>query len=121
MPGSDLRNLAWLLGLLAALFLVFAGIIDFVGGFVFLALGLGGHALGSWARSVVYVVVGLLFGLFAMVGRSGPADRALGAGVVLVVLAVVGWLGLGFGGELLALLAALFALISGILFLVSSR
>jgi len=121
MPGWDGRGLALIFGILGALILVVGGVIDFVGGFVFLALGLGGHALGAWYRSVVYVVVGLLMGFFAILGRRGERDRAVAAGVVLVVLAVVGWFGLGFGGEVLALLAALFGLISGILYLVSSR
>ena len=121
MAGSDLRGLGLLFGILAALVLILAGLIDFVGGFVFLAFGAGGHALGAWYRSVVYVVVGLLFGLFAVLGRSGAEDRRLAAGVVLVVLAVLGWFGLGFGGEILPLIAALFALIAGILYLLSSR
>lgn len=121
MAGTDLRNLAVLFGLVSALLLIIAALVDFVGGFVFLALGSGGHALSSWARSVVYVVVGLLFGLFAAVGRSGGSDRRVGAGVILVVLSVLCWVALGFGGELLALLAVVFALISGILFLVAAR
>jgi hypothetical protein len=108
-------------GLLSALLLILAALVDFVGGFVFLALGSGGHALSSWARSVVYVVIGLLFGLFAAIGRSGGRDRRLGAGVILVVLSVLCWFALGFGGELLALLAVVFALVSGILFLIAAR
>ena len=121
MPGGDLRGLAFLFGVLGALVLILAGVVDFVGGFVFLALGLGSHALSAWVRSVVYVVVGLMFGVFAAIGRSGGEDRKVAAGVILVVLSIVGWFGLGFGGELLALLAALFALISGLLFLVARR
>jgi len=117
---GDPRSFALLFGLLGALVLVLVGIIDFVGGFVLLAIGAGGHALGAWSRSLVEVVVGLIIGVFAFVGRTGPHDRGLAAGVVLVVIAVVGWLGLGFGGELFALLAVLFTLISGILYLVTS-
>jgi hypothetical protein len=37
------------------------------------------------------------------------------------VLAVVGWLGLGLGGGILELLAALFVLIAGILYILSAR
>lgn len=119
MSSVGNRGLAFLLGLLGALLLIIAGVVDFVGGFVFLAFGAGGHALGAWARSVIDVVVGILVGLFAAVGHSGGSDRSLGAGVVLVVLAVVGWFALGFGGELIALIAALFVLLSGILYLVA--
>jgi hypothetical protein len=121
MPGTSNRGLAFLFGILAAIVLILVGIVDFVGGFVFLALGSGSHALGAWSRSVVYVIVGLIFGLFAFIGHSGGDDRRIAAGVILVVLAVVGWFGLGFAGDLLALLAALFALISGILYLVAVR
>jgi len=121
MPSSDSRGLAFVFGLLGAVFLIVAGAVDFIGGFVFLALGFGGHALGAWAQSVVYVIVGVIIGLFAAVGRSGGNDRATAAGVVLVVLAIVGWLGLGFANGVLALLAALFCLISGLLYLVSVR
>lgn len=119
MAEGDVRNLAFVLGAVGALILILAALIDFVRGSVFFAVGLGGHALGEWARSVVYVVIALLFGGFAVLGRSGGWDRKVGAGAVLVVLAIVGWVALGFGGELLALFAALFALLSGILFLVS--
>lgn len=120
MPGGGNRGLALLFGLLAALVFILAAVIDFVGGFVFLVVGSGGHALGAWGRSVIDLVVGLLVGLFAVLGRSGDRDRTVAAGVVLVVLAFVGWFGLGFGDELLALVAVLFALVSGILYLVSA-
>jgi hypothetical protein len=121
MPSAGSERLAFLLGALAAILLILAGVIDFVGGFVFLALGLGGHALGSWSRSILDVVVGIVVGVFAVIGHSGGSDRTLTAGVILVVLAVVGWFGLGFAGSILELLAALFALLSGILYLISSR
>ena len=121
MPPSGNERFAFLLGALAAILLVLAGLIDLVGGFVFLAFGLGGHALGDWSRSVLDVVVGIVVGVFTAVGRAGGSDRTLTAGVVLVVLAVVGWFGLGFGGSILELLAALFALLAGILYLLSSR
>jgi hypothetical protein len=119
--ASDERRLAFLFGALAAILLVLVGAIDFVGGFVFLAFGLGGHALGAWARSILVVVVGIIVGAFAFYGSSGPKERAFGAGIILVVLAFVGWFGLGFGGGVLELLAAIFALVSGILYLLSAR
>lgn len=121
MPASGNERFAFLLGALAAILLVLAGVVDLIGGFVFLAFGLGGHALAVWNRSVIDVVVGIVVGVFAAVGRMGGSDRTLTAGVVLVVLAVVGWFGLGFAGSILELLAALFALLAGILYLLSSR
>ncbi|MGA8710313.1 MAG: hypothetical protein WB786_03670 [Thermoplasmata archaeon] len=121
MSSSGDRNLGFLFGALGAVFLVAAGVVDFLGGFVFLAFGLGGHAIGAWDRSLVNVVVGVIVGLFTFVGRSGGKDRAVTAGVILVVLAIVGWLGLGLAGGVLELLGALFALIAGILYLLSAR
>lgn len=115
------RNLGFLFGVLGAVVLVAVGLIDFLGGFVFLALGSGHSAIAAWGRSVVYVIVGLIVGLFAFLGRSGGNDRTLTAGVILVVLAIVGWFALGFAGGVLELLAALFALIAGVLYLLSAR
>lgn len=120
MAEGGTQGLAFLFAVLAALLFVVAGVVDFVGGFLFLATGAGVHALGAWSRSIVLVVVGVLVGAFALFGHSGDRERRMASGIVLVVLAVLGWLALGFAGEILALLAALFALISGILFLVSS-
>ena len=119
--NSEDRRVAFLFGALGAVLLVLDGAIQFVGGFVFLAFGLGSHAIGAWERSVLFVVVGFIVGFFAFLGHSGPRDRAFASGVILVVLAIVGWLGLGFGGGILELLASVFALISGILYLLSSR
>jgi uncharacterized membrane protein len=90
-------------------------------GIVFLATGRGLAALGSADEAVIFLVLGLVIGFFAVLGQSRAADRSLAAGVVLIVLAIVGWLALGFAGSLLAILAAVFTLIAGILFLVSGR
>jgi len=121
LPSSDLRKIAFLFGLVSAVLLIVAGTIDFIGGFIFLALGSGSHALRAWADWVLLVVVGVVIGLFAAIGRGPGNDRAMASGVVLIVVAIVGWLGLGLGNGVLALLGALFCLIAGILFLVSIR
>jgi len=107
-------------GVLSAILLIVAAAADFIGGFVLLAFGSGGHALGAWGRSVLDLVMALLVGLFSVFGRSGDRDRTLAAGVVLVVLAFVGWFALGLAGDILALVGVLFALIAGILFLVAT-
>ncbi len=121
LANDQNRRYAFLFGALGAILLVLSALIDFVGGFVFLALGSGGPAIAAWGRSVVDVVVGLIVGAFALLGRSGPSDRSLMAGVVLVVIAIVGWFGLGLANGVIALLAVLFCLIGGVIFLVSSR
>jgi len=121
VSGSGERNLGFLFGGLGALLLVVAGVLDFFGAFVSIALGFGHPALGLFTRSVIDVIVGLLVGLFALYGRSVDRDRTFSAGVVLIVLAVVGWFGLGLGADIVGLLGALFALIGGILYVLSRR
>jgi len=121
LASDQNRRIAFLFGALAAVLFVVSGVIDFVGGFVFLALGSGGPAIAAWGRSLVDVVVGLIVGGFAVLGRTGPSDRALAPGVVLVVIAIVGWFGLGLANGVLAILAVLFCLIAGLIFLLSAR
>ncbi len=108
-------------GLIAATLLILAALLRFLAGIVFAVSGRGFLALGSLDGAVILLVLGLLIGFFAILGRSREADRSIAAGVLLVVLAVVGWLALGFGNSLLAILGAVFTLISGILFLVVGR
>ena len=121
MTADGDRRLALIFGVLAAVLLVLDAVLRFFLGVVLLASGRAHAAVGSVGGAVVFLVVGLIVGFFAVLGRTRDADRSLAAGLVLIVLALVGWLALGFGGSLLAILAAIFALISGILFLVAGR
>jgi hypothetical protein len=120
MASADDRGIAFVLGILAAILLLVAALLHFLVGVALLFTGASHSAAGSLGSSVIEVVIALLIGFFAVIGRRGR-DRTVAAGVVLVVLAIVGWLALGFGGDLLALLAAVLALLSGVLFLVSGR
>jgi hypothetical protein len=108
-------------GVIGAVLLVIAATLRFLAGAVLLATGRGFAALGSADEAVIFLVLGLVIGFFAILGRSRDADRSLAAGIVLIVLALVGWLALGFGSSVLAILAAIFTLIAGILFLVAGR
>ncbi len=121
MSAQDDKRLAFVLGVVAAVLLLLAAVLHFVAGIVFLVTGAAHTAAGSLASSVVEVVVALLIGLFAYLGRARANDRSVLAGVVLVVLAIVGWLALGFGGSLLAILAAVLTLVSGVVFLLAGR
>jgi hypothetical protein len=120
MTDTSTRRLGFLFGILAAVLLVLAAVFQFVLGVVFLTTGRAVGGLSSLGSAIVLVVVALLIGFFAFLGRSRSADYPLVAGIVLIVIAVVGWLW-GFGGGLFGVLAGLFALIAGILFLVSGR
>jgi hypothetical protein len=121
MSAEGDRRLGMIFGVIAALLLVVAALVRFLVGVAFLATGRGFAALGSEAEAVVFLVVGLVIGFFAISGRSRGTDRSLAVGVILVVLALAGWLALSFGSSLLAILAAVFTLIAGILFLVAGR
>ncbi|MGA8511532.1 MAG: hypothetical protein WB778_02230 [Thermoplasmata archaeon] len=115
------RPLGLLFGLLGAALLVLDGIFDFFKGAFFLATHRAGASFSSLDQSIVFIVVGLIAGFFAILGRSRWGDESLAAGIILVVMAVVGWLALGFASGVLAILASLCLLISGILFLVAKR
>ena len=121
MSAEGDRRLAMIFGVLAAVLLVLASLVRFLVGVAFLATGHQFAALGAGGEAVIFLVLALLIGFFALFGRSRTPDRSVAAGVILVVLAIVGWLALGFAGSLLAILAAVFTLISGILFLVAGR
>ncbi|MGA9839712.1 MAG: hypothetical protein WBF81_00830 [Thermoplasmata archaeon] len=121
MSAEGDRHLALVFGVIAAVLLVLAAIVRFVLGVLFLATGRHLEALGSVAGSVIFIVLGLLIGFFAVLGRSRHGDGSVAVGAVLVVLAIVGWLFLGFAGSLLAIIAGILTLIAGILYLVAGR
>jgi hypothetical protein len=121
MSGAEDRRIAFVLGVLAAILLLLDALLHFVVGIAQLITGAVHFAAGSLGSSIVDIVVAILIGFFAYLGRSRGGDRSMTAGVVLVVLAVLGWLALGFAGSLLAIVAALLALISGVMFLVATR
>jgi hypothetical protein len=121
MTGSDDRRIAFILGVLGAVLLLLAAVLHFAVGVGLLITGATRSATGSLGSSVVEVVVALLIGFFAFLGRARGSDRNIAAGIVLVVLAVVGWAALGFGADLLALLASILTLLSGVLFLLAGR
>jgi hypothetical protein len=115
------RPLGLLFGLLGAVLLVLDGVFDLFKGAFFLAIHRAGASYSAFDQAIIFIVVGLIAGFFAILGRSRWGDESLAAGVILVVIAVVGWLALGFASGVLALLASLFLLIGGILYLVATR
>ncbi|HTW77038.1 MAG TPA: hypothetical protein VMG14_04650 [Thermoplasmata archaeon] len=121
MAAADDRRIGFLFGVLAAVLLLVAALLSLIVGIAFLVTGAFHPAAGSIGASVIEVVVALLIGFFAFLGRGRGGDRSVTAGIVLIVLAVVGWLALGFGGSLLAILASIFALIAGVLFVLAGR
>jgi hypothetical protein len=121
MSGSSDRRIASLFGFLGTALLLVAGLLDLLSGVFYFAVGHGGRAFGAFDQGLIFVVVGLIVGFFVATARIERGDRTVVVGVVLVVLAILGWLALGFGSGVLALLATVCILISGIVFLVAGR
>jgi hypothetical protein len=121
MAAEGDRRLGFIFGIIGGLFLLLAALVRLLLGVVFFATGHAYLGVGSLAQSVIYLLIGLVIAFFAFVGRRPGADRSLAAGVVLIVLSILGWFTLGFGASLLALIGAVFALIAGILFVVAGR
>jgi hypothetical protein len=115
------RPLGLLFGVLGSVLLVLDGIFDLFKGAFFLAVHRPGASFSAFDQSIIFIVVGLIAGFFAILGRSRWGEGSLAAGLILVVLAVVGWLVLGLASGVLAILAALCLLIGGILYLVAAR
>jgi len=119
-PGND-RGIAALFGFLGGVFLALDGLLDLVSGAVYVAIRRNFAALGAFDEGIVLVVLGLVVAFLALLGRHRAHDRSLAAGIALVLLAFLGWLALGLGTGVLAVLGLIFVLISGILFLVFAR
>jgi drug/metabolite transporter (DMT)-like permease len=112
------RTLGHLFGLVGGLLILVGGLVALVFGVADLALG---HALafaGAASEAFVLFVVGALVLLFAYLGEHGWRDRAFAAGVMLVILAIVGWAALGLGSNVVALIGGILALLAGVLYLI---
>jgi hypothetical protein len=115
------RAVGFLFGILGAILIVLEGLLDFIRSALFLAIG---HPLIAWdefTASILFVVLGIVFAVLAMLGRSRGNDRALASGVVMVVLALLGLVVLGFANGLVGLLGTIFVLIGGIFYIVEAR
>jgi len=118
MDGSD-RGLGHLFGIVG-------GVLIWIGGVVAVAIGIAHALLGqplglqiaAYSEAILLFVVGGLVLLFTRLGASPGTDRALTSGVLLVVLAVIGWAVLGLGANIVALIGGLFAFLAGLLYLI---
>jgi hypothetical protein len=121
MTAEGDRRLGLIFGVIAAALLIVDAVLRFLVGILFLATDRRFAALGSVDSAVIFLVIGLVIGFFAILGRGREADRGLAVGIILIVLALVGLFALGFANSVLAILAAVFALVAGILFLAAGR
>ena len=116
---SDLteQRLGYGFGVLGGVLIALGGLVSLIISAADLVLGRPLGALGAASEAVVLFVVGALAVFFAWIGHRGGATRPITSGVILVVLAVLGWAVLGVGSDLLALIGSLFVLLAGVLFL----
>ncbi|MGP8077514.1 MAG: hypothetical protein ACLQD8_01555 [Thermoplasmata archaeon] len=121
MAGRGDRTIGAAFGVLGAVLLVLEGLLDLLRGVYYLALGRGLRAFGPFDQSIVLIVVGAVVAIFAILGGARREERSLVSGAVLVVVALAGWLVLGFGSGVLSLLGSILVLIAGVVFLVSAR
>jgi len=116
---SDLteRKLGWGFGLLGGVLLVAAAIVGALIGTFDLVTGRVTGALNAGAEAVLLLAVGMLALLFSYLAYRPWKDHPITAGILLVVVAAVGWGVLGLGGNVIALLGALCVFLAGLLFL----
>ena len=113
------RSLGWIVGLLGGALLFIAGLIGLVSG---LSGGLGGKvAVGASGvgGAVVLLVIGIVALFFVRRAHGWWRGRPVSSGIFLLVIAVVGWILLGLGANLVTLAGAVLVFLSGVLFLVS--
>jgi len=118
MQDTSERAIAHLLGVVGGLLIVVGGVVAGALGLADLVLGRPFAGAGALSEAIVLFVVGALVLLFAHLGGHGWRDRPVASGAMLVVLAVVGWIALGLGSNLVALVGGLLALVAGVLFLI---
>ncbi len=121
MSAQSDRRIGSIFGYLGAALLGIGGIVRLVAGIVDLAGGRSARAFGAFEEALLLIAVALIVGFFAALGSSRATERSLGAGVVLIVLALVGWAILGFGSGVLGLLGIVMVLVAGIVFVVAGR
>ena len=117
MANPTERNLAFGFGLGGGVLMIAAAIVSAITAGINYANGHTNVTTAVTATVVLFVIGGLVL-LFAYLGQKAWRDRPIATGVVLVVLAAVGWGLLGLGANAIALVGAILALVAGILFLI---
>jgi len=112
------RSLGFGFGLLGGALIALAGLVSLVVGTVDLATGRSFSALNAGSEGIVLLIVGALAIFFAYLAHRPWRDQPVVSGVLLVVLATIGWGILGLGVNVLGLVGALFVFLAGVLYLV---
>ncbi|MDE1822168.1 MAG: hypothetical protein KGJ23_04490 [Euryarchaeota archaeon] len=118
MSAITEKRLGYGLGLLGGLLIGLAGLVSLFTSAVNLAVGRAAGAIGYGSEGIVLLILGGLALLFAHLGYRQWNDRPIVSGVLLVVVAALGWGVLGLGSNVIAFLGAIFVLLAGVLYLV---
>lgn len=118
METTTEREVGHLFGLIGGILVLGGGLFATAFGVANFVLGHLAAAAASLGGAVVLFVVGALIVGFTHLASHGWANRPFAGGVVLVILAIIGWAALGFGSSLLALVGGIFALVAGVLYLI---
>jgi hypothetical protein len=102
--------------MLGAILIVLEGLIDAIRGVVFVVVGRTGFAFGAWSQSLVFVLLGIVLFVIVLYGRAARPDGTRAAGIVLVILPLLGFFLFGFLNGILVLLGAVLVLVAGILY-----
>jgi hypothetical protein len=111
-------RLGWGFAVLGAALIAVGAIIALVTAVADLVGRHGGAAAGQGATALVLFVVGALAFFFAYLGHRSWSDRPVVTGILLIVIAVVGWAALGLGANVVALIGGLFVFLAGVLYVV---
>jgi hypothetical protein len=112
------RRLGYGFGLLGGLLILVGALISLVVGAADLVVRHPYVAVGALSGAVILLVVGGLALFFAYLGYRGWSDRPLVSGIMLVLLAAIGWVALGIGANVVSLIGALFVFLAGVLYLI---
>jgi len=118
MESLTERALGHLFGLIGGALIIVGGVVAASVGIGDMILGRALSAAGALGEATVLAVVGVLVLLFAYLGEHEWRDRPVASGVLLALLALIGWGTLGLGGSVLALVGGIFALLAGALYLI---
>ena len=111
------QRLGFGFGLLGGLLFALGGLVSLLLGTADLILGRPIGALNAASEGVLLLVIGGLALLFSWLGHRSWTSRPITSGVLLVLVAVIGWVVVGIGSSLLGLIGSLFVFLAGVLYL----
>lgn len=117
MTNLTERSLGYGFGILGGALVLVGALVSLAVAVFDLVTGRGG-AFAAGTEAVILVVLGGLALFFAYLGHRAWGDLPLTTGVLLIVIAVIAWVTLGLGMDLVALLGAIFVFLAGVLYLI---